>query len=281
MSKQSREERMKERVSVYNYGDYYDKHYEAVFDKLKTPYSGTRHDALTHVRRQKVVFIGVVSETHSYTIPELVLYMKLLKFINTIKKGLDKDLTPQIGNAKFPHRYIGFCGYMRSGKTTCANLLKDLLYERFITSTISGFAIPLKEMMAEYFGFTYEELYTQHGKKRKNEHWGMSNRKCLQKLGTDALRDNFHPDVWVNIAKFRNKNVDVPIIFDDVRFDNEVEMISNEGLVIRVDRPGCIGNDHASERLITDVDYILTNDGTLEDLKDRVENMYTLLFKDY
>ena len=67
------------------------------------------------------------------------------------------------------------------------------------------------------------------------------------------------------------------VVIDDVRFLNEVEMIRRlGGRVIRIDRPGPNENTHASENELNDFDGwdgVIVNDGTLEDLAERVREM--------
>ena len=80
-----------------------------------------------------------------------------------------------------------------------------------------------------------------------------------------------------------NKN-DNPVIAD-VRFQNEVDIIHSwEGIVIKVVRPinNNKNNDKVSENVhiseigidsIKNYDYLIINDGTLEELYQKVENV--------
>lgn len=120
----------------------------------------------------------------------------------------------------------------------------------------------------------------------------MTVRDLLQKLGTDAMRNGLHENVWVNalmadykmhkehfndIANGRETGDGYPNwIITDTRFPNEAQAIKEKGgVVIKVERPG-VGpvNDHPSEVALKDYsfDYIINNDGSLDDLKEKVKD---------
>lgn len=122
----------------------------------------------------------------------------------------------------------------------------------------------------------------------------MTVREMLQKVGTDCLRDNFNQNVWINAlmadyvptqVQWSNGPIggyeDGPLpnwIITDTRFNNEVEAIKKiEGKVIRVVREGITPpNNHPSEMELADYkgfDYILDNNGTLEELIYSVSKM--------
>jgi hypothetical protein len=141
----------------------------------------------------------------------------------------------------------------------------------------------------------------------------MTIRQFLQLAGTDAMRENLHPNIWVNalfsdykVIGYTNavdienpteiiKTPNYPSwLITDVRFPNEADAIIN-GLpgqevdysldfrfLIRVDRPSLnndnISNDflHESEVALDDYenfDYTIVNDGDLQDLGFKVYDM--------
>jgi hypothetical protein len=77
----------------------------------------------------------------------------------------------------------------------------------------------------------------------------MTVRDFLQKLGTDALRNGLHPNIWVNALMVDYIEEESNWIITDTRFENEAIAIKNKGgIIIRVDRPGIRPiNDHPSE----------------------------------
>jgi hypothetical protein len=121
-------------------------------------------------------------------------------------------------------------------------------------------------------------------------------RKLLQLLGTEAGRQIIHPNIWVNalFADFENNKSDwlsatnSNWIITDVRFPNEAKAIKDKGgIVIRVnrtyyteDKKYIIGYDpfetHPSETALDDYDgfdYVIENDGTVQDLIDKVKSL--------
>lgn len=63
----------------------------------------------------------------------------------------------------------------------------------------------------------------------------------MQRWGTDAIRDNFHPDFWIfvleraiNAGRFHGTDIG---FITDARFLNELEFVRKmNGLTIRIDR---------------------------------------------
>jgi len=125
-------------------------------------------------------------------------------------------------------------------------------------------------------------------------------RILLQLLGTEAGRNIIHPNIWVNalFADYKkiaynwdcDGNTTVKgypnWIITDVRFTNEAKAIKDRGgIVIRVnrtyyteDKKYIMGHDpfetHPSETALddyNDFDYVIENDGTIQDLIDKVK----------
>ena len=126
-----------------------------------------------------------------------------------------------------------------------------------------------------------------------SEGWGMTYREFLQKLGTEAMRNGLHTNVWVN-ALFANynaigykyKDCDYKVIqgkweypnwiITDMRFPNEMEaVVEKNGITIRVNRPGISLLDHPSETSLdnAEFDYTIVNDSTIEDLVIKVREI--------
>ena len=109
-------------------------------------------------------------------------------------------------------------------------------------------------------------------------------RALLQEYGTEVRRTD-DPRYWGKkvagwVEDYRPQRLVVP----DVRFRNEIEFVrALGGRYVRVDRPGvelAALDTHASESELDGVepDYVIHNDGTLEDLERRVEAMARDLF---
>jgi hypothetical protein len=102
-------------------------------------------------------------------------------------------------------------------------------------------------------------------------------RLILQLLGTEGGRDVIHPNIWIN-ATLGNIKYNEKVIVTDCRFPNEVQGIKKRnGIVVRVIRPSKISTStHPSETSLNDYkdwDYVIINDGTLEDLERKVREM--------
>lgn len=100
----------------------------------------------------------------------------------------------------------------------------------------------------------------------------MTVREFLQRMGTDALRDHLHTNVWVN-ALFADYEEDDQWLITDLRFPNEYDSVKAwNGITVRVTRPGTEVGTHPSETALDEFkfDHEIVNDGSLEDLLDKV-----------
>ncbi len=131
-------------------------------------------------------------------------------------------------------------------------------------------------------------------------------REFLQKLGTEAMRDGLHTNVWVNALfadYIHTKNCgcekncrcehDLPNwILTDMRFPNEMKAVVEKGgatirvvrekLPIKHSKTGKIHllsreafTEHSSETALDDAefDYEIINDGSIEDLVEKVKEI--------
>lgn len=111
----------------------------------------------------------------------------------------------------------------------------------------------------------------------------ISGREFLQRYGTEAHRDLFGQDFWVDAVLPPLEPLDFgpflhsPEIYvvTDVRYDNEASRIREYGgFVWLIDRPGDAieESEHASEAPVSEelIDYLIPNDGTLDELKDHI-----------
>lgn len=106
----------------------------------------------------------------------------------------------------------------------------------------------------------------------------LSIRQLLQYWGTEIMRRHLGDQLWsLTTLKLAETN---DLIISDMRFKVEAEMIKErEGIVIYIDRPGCEVGNHQSEREAFELyqegkcDYVIHNDGTLEDLFEKCKNI--------
>ena len=162
----------------------------------------------------------------------------------------------------------GFTGKAGAGKTTAAQTMIDeaISAMAFGTATLMSFAEPIKRVAKESFGWDGQ----------KDE----KGRRLLQVIGTEAGRE-YNPGIWIDalMKKADESGNNTLVCIDDVRFDNEAEVIRERGGHVfavegRISNLG-LNAAHASERgvdeeLITDT---LRNDGTREALRERIHDL--------
>lgn len=185
---------------------------------------------------------------------------------------------------------IGISGKMGAGKDTLGDILCNLepAYEvkrfadklKMIASLLSGISVERFESQ-DFKQFNMPSVWNRH--KSPTTAYGdqrikMTVREFLQKLGTEAMRDNLHEDVWVNalFADYKERyfgSKSMPNwVITDVRFPNEANAIINRGgIMVRINRDNTSGvsKDHSSETALdnwTGFSYEIDNNGTIEDL---------------
>jgi len=182
---------------------------------------------------------------------------------------------------------IGITGLKNSGKDTAAQYLVDKYeFERM------AFADTLKEAAGALFNvspawidaqkndeFTrvklmhYHEPLDERGATEHAADWSM--REFLQRMGTEMGRHVFGENFWIEQAIRKvhsNKNYVIP----DVRFTNEAQFCN---YVIEINRQiaHMTFDNHVSELGIRKelIDYIIPNNGTIEELHRRMEECLT------
>jgi hypothetical protein len=191
---------------------------------------------------------------------------------------------------------IGLIGRAGSGKTAVRNILsrnipplKPMSFAtglKAMTTALIRCALPAKWHMSPADYVASPEL--------KNEPLpfllNLTPRHLMQTLGTEWGRNTVHRDLWTVLAAqrveayisstFAGKAEGPKAIFDDVRFQNEVDMIRMFGGVIikveRPDNPNAIDTSHASEQEADSIvpDMTIVNDGTLEDLAAKLSAIW-------
>ncbi|MCL2714610.1 MAG: hypothetical protein FWD68_08545 [Alphaproteobacteria bacterium] len=165
---------------------------------------------------------------------------------------------------------------MRSGKSTVAGLLTSHLFAKTMS-----FADPFRDAVigiATPFIGSYQETLTWLGNERKDNaiipELGVTLRWMLQRFGQFG-RTALHEDVWVMLAEKRAQAAPELVVFDDMRFPNEYDMIKrNGGMCIRIVREGEPASEaNGSEGLLdyAPFDITLWNRGSLNDLRKNVE----------
>lgn len=157
-------------------------------------------------------------------------------------------------------KLIGFTGSAGSGKSTASKALTSI---GWVNVKMAG---PLKDMLRA-IGFTEDHIEGDLKEVPSNMLSGKTPRYAMQTLGTEWGRDIIGPEFWINIAKRRIEDQlskGNSVVVDDVRFQNEADMIrSLGGSIVGIKGRGGINGSHVSEIGILS-DFNIMNDGSIE-----------------
>ena len=177
---------------------------------------------------------------------------------------------------------IGISGKIGSGKSTVSEIFQQNGFY------LDSFAKSIKDISHCIFGFDRTKLdgLTQEDRlwrETPDEKYSImlkkpfSPRESLLLIGTSFGRNLIHNDIWIETVFNRfnmgnNKN----LVITDVRFPNEYDSVKkNNGIVIRLERECSIKSDHPSECALDDYefDYVIDNNGTIDELITKVNNI--------
>ena len=188
---------------------------------------------------------------------------------------------------------IGVVGLIGSGKGT----VSDRLVQKH-NFRKDSFAKSLKDAVSSMFNWDREML---EGKTDESRAWrekpdvfwskrfgkDVTPRWVLQYFGTEVMRQGMHDSIWIDscMARYDGK----PTVIADTRFENEIKIIREMGgsilLVKRGQDPDWFTdyvegnvvpkNVHLSEYAWakSEYDHLITNDGTLEELHLKIDNL--------
>lgn len=206
---------------------------------------------------------------------------------------------------------IGLGHKKQVGKDTVAKILRYITWEKengfivdkkYITQELQksyaeefnnikwitmSFADKLKEVASIVFDIRKEYWNDPSVKASLVSNYNLTGREILQRIG-ESFRKEISPDIWVNslFSRYDNLNyreylgdvVKPNLIITDVRMPNEAQAIKDRGgILIRVDRETGYKDNHISETALDDYqdwDYIIDNNGTLEELINKVKELY-------
>ncbi len=136
---------------------------------------------------------------------------------------------------------IGIVGYIGSGKDTVAQRIQHHGGVR------DSFAAPLKDCVSAIFGWPRhllegDTVESREFRETPDMFWSRKTgiphftpRLALQLMGTDVMRDHFHPDIWLDSLEYRiraqHRDAEVTVI-SDARFRNELDLIKHMGGVV-------------------------------------------------
>lgn len=177
---------------------------------------------------------------------------------------------------------IGLTGKAGSGKDTVADIMVQELGFRKV-----GFADALYREVSAFYGISEDQLRNRFHKESPdnrinrlpdNRHIDMpfplSPRQVLQWWGTEYRRaQNEH--YWIDKMVITEH----PTVIPDVRFHNEADFIhAHFGTILKIERPGIPNvNPHVSEQQEIEARFVLSNDGSKQDLSRTIHSLINVL----
>lgn len=180
------------------------------------------------------------------------------------------------------HLLIGLHGLARTGKDTVARYLAA-----HYALLSYAFAEPLKQALAQMFNLTEAQL--EGAAKEQNIEWlGKSPRQLMQLLGTEWGRHLVHHELWLLLAEQNIGNhlsIDQArysgVVVRDVRFENEATWLRKQGgnvvHILRPEAPSVASHSSESGLMIHDNDFLLRNEGSLDELYEQVAQLMLIL----
>lgn len=196
---------------------------------------------------------------------------------------------------------ISISGLIGSGKDTVADyLVKNHGFQR------ESWAGTLKDAVASIFSWNRELLEGRTAASRAwrdvpDEWWSkrlgrsITPRRVLQEWGTEVGRQGYHDQIWIASLENKLRHVECHTVITDTRFPNELQSVKDMGgTTLRIVRgpdpdwvPYYIANGytvefknswpgvHASEysSVGLDYDHIIENNGSIQDLHYRINDL--------
>ncbi len=124
--------------------------------------------------------------------------------------------------------FVGFTGNAGIGKSTLAHEVSD-----YFNGVVIPYAKPLKESLVVLTGLDMDFFTNIELKEEIIPGLDKTPRQIMQLMGTEFARDMIHPDFWLwrmrqNISEYSSRD----IFIDDVRFENEAQLVRDNGGVI-------------------------------------------------
>jgi len=185
---------------------------------------------------------------------------------------------------------IALSGKAKSGKDTFSKLLISSFKEKnpYIIIKSSAFADPIKKIIKLMFPQTKDKYLYGKSEYRENIIPGaflnnspLTYRLLLQNLGTEVAQ-SYKKDIWLDVMDSKLKKAEKStniFIITDLRFIHEYNYVKNNNfIIIRVLRNNNSNMTHISETdqnnlKDSDFDYIINNNGSINELEICVKNL--------
>lgn len=158
---------------------------------------------------------------------------------------------------------IAFGYKMGTGKDVCV---------KYLINKYGGMQIRFADAIYDILNYAQKRCGLEYKK----------DRKFLQLIGTEWGR-SIDNDIWVKLA-LKNQEKDSNIYCSDLRFKNEFNALKSDGFImvklnrykVNQNRKGNGSNIHISENDLDEYtddkwDYVISNNGNLEDLYDNLD----------
>lgn len=196
-------------------------------------------------------------------------------------------------------RVIGLTGFARSGKDTVGRMIAEIegphvgrvkttAYAHLLKLSIARCFLP-DPSLEEALEFcerlkpegSYVTAYQADPEGKGGRDASVTGREFMQNYGTEAHRDTFGEDFWLDAVLPMRRGRGGParndcdlLVITDVRFDNEAQRVrAYGGEVWRIERDTvATGDGHSSEQELPGelIDLVIDNNGTLGSLRGAV-----------
>lgn len=199
---------------------------------------------------------------------------------------------------------IAFSGKARSGKSESAKVLREVIEQaNDVKFTQFSFATKVKEIAKFYFNWDenkdiHHRVYATGEIKSDGSIAVDGDTEVIQDKGRQLLINigqkfrEIRPTIWADIVIQQINDLDIGapenVIYciDDLRFQNEIKALGKYGrlVTIRLNRTdGQLNIDDITEKDLDNqkFDYHIENDGSVKELKQKIQQIYQSILKQY
>jgi len=175
---------------------------------------------------------------------------------------------------------IAISGKKGSGKSTIGEIFRNNGY------ILDSFANSVKDICTILFNYDRNKLegITEEDRKWRentNNKYNITPREAMILVGTEFGRKMINENIWIDTLFNRyDKNDNKKLVITDLRFPNEYEEIKKRGgIIIRINRYNNKNLHYETECLLDEYkfDYIIDNNGTIDELKDKINKILTII----
>jgi hypothetical protein len=189
--------------------------------------------------------------------------------------AIARRLVNHIREGRSMARIVGLAGAAGAGKDTVADMIPGALK--------LAFADPLYRGLSAMLGIPESALRDRAKKEQPVGFLGVSPRRLLQTIGTEWGRRTVCEDVWLRVALRQWQSASAVggslIVVPDVRFENEAQLVRDQGgEVWMIHRPGVepvAAHESEAGLPLRLIDRLVVNDGTVDQLRERVVATFT------